>query len=62
MISWRSENSMRVPQGNVLNGQRVAADGINRKAVETHFDLLEDLLLAVRLPANNPIGSKAASS
>jgi len=38
-------------QGNVLNVQTVAADsGINRKTVETHFDLLEDLLLAVRLP------------
>ncbi len=34
-----------------LNMQAVAADcGINRKTVENHFDLLEDLLLAVRLP------------
>jgi len=31
--------------------QAVAADcGINRKTVESHFDLIEDLLLAVRLP------------
>ena len=38
-------------QGAVLNVQAVAADcGISRKTVETHFDLLEDLLLAVRLP------------
>jgi predicted AAA+ superfamily ATPase len=38
-------------QGSVLNMQAVAADcGINRKTVENHFDLLEDLLLAVRLP------------
>ena len=38
-------------QGAVLNMQAVAADcGISRKTVETHFDLLEDLLLAVRLP------------
>lgn len=34
-----------------LNMQAVAADcGINRKTVENHFDLLEDLLLAVRVP------------
>lgn len=38
-------------QGAVLNVQAVAADcGIPRKTAETHFDLLEDLLLAVRLP------------
>jgi uncharacterized protein len=38
-------------QGAILNVQTVAADcGINRKTVENHFDLLEDLLLAVRLP------------
>ena len=38
-------------QGAVLNVQSVAADcGISRKTVETHFDLLEDLLLSVRLP------------
>ncbi len=38
-------------QGAVLNVQSVAADcGINRKTVESHFDLLEDLLIAVRLP------------
>jgi predicted AAA+ superfamily ATPase len=38
-------------QGQVLNVQAVAADcGINRKTVENHFELLEDLLLAVRLP------------
>lgn len=38
-------------QGAVLNMNAVAADsGINRKTVENHFDLLEDLLLAVRLP------------
>jgi predicted AAA+ superfamily ATPase len=38
-------------QGQVLNMQQVAADcGISRKTVENHFDLLEDLLLAVRLP------------
>lgn len=38
-------------QGAVLNMQAVAADsGINRKSVENHFDLLEDLLLAVRVP------------
>jgi predicted AAA+ superfamily ATPase len=38
-------------QGGVLNMQAVAADcGINRKTIENHFDLLEDLLLAVRVP------------
>lgn len=38
-------------QAQGLNVQAVAADcGINRKTVENHFDLLEDLLLAVRLP------------
>lgn len=38
-------------QASQLNIQAVAADcGINRKTVENHFDLLEDLLLAVRLP------------
>lgn len=38
-------------QAAVLNVQAVAADcGINRKTVENHFDLLEDLLLAVRVP------------
>lgn len=38
-------------QGGILSVQAVAADcGINRKTVENHFDLLEDLLLAVRLP------------
>lgn len=38
-------------QGAVLNMQAVAADcGINRKTVENYFDLLEDLLLATRLP------------
>ncbi len=38
-------------QAAVLNMQSIAADcGINRKTVENHFDLLEDLLLAVRLP------------
>jgi len=38
-------------QSSVLNVVRVAADcGINRKTVENHFDLLEDLLLATRLP------------
>jgi uncharacterized protein len=38
-------------QGSVLNVQAVAADcGINRKTVESHFDLLEDLLLATRVP------------
>jgi len=38
-------------QGSVLNVQTVAADcGVNRKTVENHFDLLEDLLLAIRLP------------
>lgn len=38
-------------QGAVLNVQMVAADcGINRKTVESHFDLIEDLLLAVRIP------------
>lgn len=37
-------------QGAVLNMAAVAADcGINRKTVENHFDLLEDLLLAVRI-------------
>lgn len=31
--------------------QAVAADcGISRKTVESHFDLIEDLLLSVRLP------------
>jgi predicted AAA+ superfamily ATPase len=39
-------------QAQVLNVQAVAADcGISRKTVETHFDLLDDLLLAARLPA-----------
>jgi len=38
-------------QASVLNMQAVATEcGINRKTVENHFDLLEDLLLAVRLP------------
>lgn len=38
-------------QAAVLNVQAVAADcGINRKTVENHFDLVEDLLLAVRIP------------
>jgi predicted AAA+ superfamily ATPase len=38
-------------QGSVLNVQAVAADcGINRKTIENHFDLLEDLLLAFRVP------------
>jgi predicted AAA+ superfamily ATPase len=38
-------------QGAVLNMQAVAADsGIGRKTVESHFVLLEDLLLAVRVP------------
>ena len=38
-------------QGAVLNMQAVAADcGVGRKTVENHFDLLEDLLLATRLP------------
>ncbi len=38
-------------QASVLNVVKVAADcGINRKTVENHFDLLEDLLLATRLP------------
>lgn len=38
-------------QGQVLNMVSVAADsGVNRKTVENHFTLLEDLLLAVRLP------------
>lgn len=38
-------------QGGVLNMQAIASDcGINRKTIENHFDLLEDLLLSVRLP------------
>jgi len=38
-------------QGGVLNMQAIATDcGINRKTIENHFDLLEDLLLSVRLP------------
>ena len=38
-------------QASVLNIQAVASDsGISRKTVETHFDLLEDLLLAIRVP------------
>lgn len=38
-------------QASALNVQAVAADcGLPRKTVETHFELLEDLLLAVRLP------------
>jgi uncharacterized protein len=38
-------------QGAVLNMQSVATEcGVGRKTVENHFDLLEDLLLAVRLP------------
>jgi len=39
-------------QGAVLNVQSVATDcGISRKTVESHFELLEDLLLGVRLPS-----------
>ncbi len=38
-------------QGSVLNVVAVSADcGVNRKTVETHFDLLEDLLIATRIP------------
>lgn len=38
-------------QAQVLNMVQVGADcGINRKTVENHFDLLEDLLLGVRVP------------
>lgn len=38
-------------QGAVLNMQAVAREvGLHRKTVEAHFDLLEDLLLAVRVP------------
>jgi predicted AAA+ superfamily ATPase len=38
-------------QAAVLNVQAVAADcGISRKTVESHFELLEDLLLGLRLP------------
>ncbi|MBL8909755.1 MAG: ATP-binding protein, partial [Archangium sp.] len=38
-------------QAQTLNMTKVAADcGISRKTVESHFALLEDLLLAVRLP------------
>jgi uncharacterized protein len=38
-------------QAAVLNVQAVASDcGVNRKTVENHFDLLEDLLLATRVP------------
>jgi uncharacterized protein len=38
-------------QAATLNMSSVSADSaVNRKTVETHFDLLEDLLLAVRLP------------
>ncbi len=38
-------------QSGVLNMQAIASDcGINRKTIENHFDLLEDLLLSVRLP------------
>lgn len=38
-------------QGAPLNMNAVAADcGINRKTVENHFDLLEDLLLGFRIP------------
>ena len=38
-------------QASVLNIQSVAADcGINRKTVESHFDLIEDLLISVRIP------------
>jgi len=38
-------------QASVLNIQAVASDsGISRKTVETHFDLLEHLLLAIRVP------------
>ena len=38
-------------QAAVLNVQRVASDcGTNRKTVENYFDLVEDLLLAVRIP------------
>jgi predicted AAA+ superfamily ATPase len=37
-------------QGSVLNIQAVSSDsGVNRKTVENHFDLLEDLLIATRL-------------
>lgn len=38
-------------QGQVLNVQAVAADcGMSRKTVESHFDLVDDLLLSIRLP------------
>ncbi len=38
-------------QASVLSVQSVASDcGISRKTVESHFDLLDDLLLSVRLP------------
>lgn len=38
-------------QANQLNVQRVAAEcGLSRKTAESHFDLLDDLLLGVRLP------------
>ena len=38
-------------QASVLNIQAVAAEcAISRKTVESHFDLIEDLLLAVRIP------------
>lgn len=37
-------------QGAVLNVQAVSSDsGVNRKTVENHFDLLDDLLIATRL-------------
>jgi uncharacterized protein len=46
-------------QGQVLNMVGVAADcGVNRKTVENHFDLLEDLLLAVRLPVFRRKGAR----
>lgn len=43
--------SASLSQAMFLNMQAVATDcGVPRKTVETHFDLLEDLLLGVRLP------------
>jgi predicted AAA+ superfamily ATPase len=50
-------------QAQVLNVVRVAEDtGINRKTVENHFELLEDLLLAVRLPVFKRKASRKLSS
>jgi predicted AAA+ superfamily ATPase len=48
---YRFLEAAALSQASVLNMLAVASDsGVTRKTVENHFDLLEDLLLAIRLP------------